>query len=393
MDSLVPALPDAGWRFCIAPMMERTDRHFRFLARLLTRRARLYTEMLHARAVLGPAGPRLLAFDPAEHPVAVQLGGSEPALLAEAAARAVAAGYDEVNLNVGCPSPRVSAGRFGACLMKEPALVAECIAAMREATARARGRGAGGRGEHRRLPATGAVDAGPDGESRTPAPGGSDGAVPVTVKTRIGVDEIDGYDHLARFVATVAAAGCRVFVVHARKAWLQGLSPEQNRTVPPLRYEVVRRLKGDFPELTVVLNGGVCTLDAAAAHLASGLDGVMVGRAAWDEPWLLARVDAALWGEPGSAADRHGVVHTYVTRHVVPELEAGTPLPRLVKPLLRLFQGMPGAARWRRALSEEARRRPSDAAVVLEALACVEAGGADAASPAPASACRQKAAT
>ena len=319
---------EAGWRFCVAPMMERTDRHFRFLARLLTRRACLYTEMVHARAVLGPAGERLLAFDPAEHPVALQLGGSDPDLLARATACAVEAGYDEVNLNVGCPSPRVSAGRFGACLMKEPALVAECVAAMRE---RAAGR-------------------------------------PVTVKTRIGVDELDGYEHLARFVEAVAAAGCRVFVVHARKAWLRGLSPEENRTVPPLRHEVVHRLKADFPDLTVVLNGGLRTLADCRAHLERGLDGVMVGRAAWDEPWMLAGVDAALWGEAAAPRSRAAVVHAYLERHVRPELAAGTRLPRLVKPLLRLFQGEPGAARWRRHLAEAAPRRPSDAGVVLEAL-------------------------
>ncbi len=374
MKPLVPASPEAGWRFCVAPMMERTDRHFRFLARLLTRHARLYTEMLHARAVLGPAGPRLLAFDPAEHPVAAQLGGSEPGLLAAATAAAVAAGYDEVNLNVGCPSPRVSAGRFGACLMKEPGLVAECVAAMREAAARTRGREAASRGERRTPPSAGASDARPGGEFEALALGEKNeaaGAVPVTVKTRIGVDDLDGYDHLARFVERVAAAGCRVLVVHARKAWLQGLSPEENRTVPPLRYEVVRRLKGDFPALTIVLNGGVRSLEAAAGHLAAGLDGVMVGRAAWDEPWLLAGVDPALWGEPAPTADRATVVRRYLERHVRPEVAAGTPLPRLVKPLLRLFQGLPGAARWRRMLSEEARRRPSDPEVVLEALAAV----------------------
>ena len=235
-------------------MMDRTDRHLRYLLRLLAPRARLYTEMITARALLHGAADRLLRFDPAEHPVALQLGGSDPGELAAAARLGAAAGYDEINLNVGCPSDRVQAGCFGAALMLEPARVAECVGAMRAAV-----------------------------------------AVPVTVKTRLGVDDHDSYEFARDFIAEVAAAGCTTFIVHARKAWLKGLSPKQNREIPPLDYGRVHRLKREFPALRIVINGGLVTLEDSVAQLAH-VDGVMIGRAAYQDSWLVARLDARLFG-------------------------------------------------------------------------------------------------
>src|SRR5262245_15018091 len=235
-------------RFSVAPMMECTDRFYRYFARILTRRALLYTEMITTGAALHGERARILGFDPLEHPVALQLGGADPAAMAECARLAQDLGYDEVNINCGCPSDRVQAGRFGACLMAEPDTVAACVAAMRRAV-----------------------------------------AIPVTVKTRIGIDARDRYEDLADFVRRVAEAGCTVFAVHARKAWLRGLSPKENREVPPLSYETVHRLKADFPGLTTILNGGMKSLDEALPHLGPGkLDGVMIGRAAYDTPYMLA---------------------------------------------------------------------------------------------------------
>ena len=243
----------------VAPMMDVTDRHCRYFLRLLAPQLRLYSEMVTARAVLHGDRAHLLGFDAAEHPIAVQLAGHQPAELAEAAKIAVEFGYDEVNLNVGCPSDRVQTGRFGACLMVDPDLVAQCVAAMQAAV-----------------------------------------EVPVTVKTRIGVDDHDSYEFLADFVATVAAAGCGTFIVHARKAILQGLSPRQNRTIPPLRYDVVHRLKADFPRLRLVINGGLTTLDDIAEQLGR-VDGVMLGRKAAEDPYFLAQVQARFFGT--AAAD------------------------------------------------------------------------------------------
>src|SRR5437763_813859 len=254
-DERIDRIAQVNHRFCIAPMMEWTDRHCRFFHRLLTRRALLYTEMITTGAVLRGDRARLLGFDPAEHPVAVQLGGSDPRALAECAAICADLGYDEINLNVGCPSDRVREGRFGACLMAEPALVGECVAAMKAAA-----------------------------------------AVPVTVKCRIGIDEQDPEHALAIFAEAVERAGADALIVHARKAWLKGLSPKENREVPPLDYERVYRLKAAHPRLTIVLNGGIGGIEQALAHL-NRVDGVMMGRAAYQEPWRLLAVDALLFDD------------------------------------------------------------------------------------------------
>jgi tRNA-dihydrouridine synthase A len=289
-------------------MMDRSDRHFRFLMRLLAPHARLYTEMITARALLHGDAERLLRFDAAERPVALQLGGSEPLELAAAARLGECAGYDEVNLNVGCPSDRVQAGCFGAALMLDPGRVAECVAAMR-----------------------GAV------------------ALPVTVKTRLGVDDHDSYEFAAAFVATVAPAGCDTFIVHARKAWLRGLSPKENREVPPLDYPRVHRLKRDFPALRIVVNGGLTDLDATARQL-EHVDGVMLGRAAYQDPWLVASLDAALFaGREPATLER---VLARFLPYVESELAAGTPLRSMTRHLLGLRAGQAGGRRWRRELSE-----------------------------------------
>jgi tRNA-dihydrouridine synthase A len=315
-------------RISVAPMMDWTDRHCRFFLRLLSRRTLLYTEMVTTGALTRGDAARHLRFDPAEHPVALQLGGSEPRALAASARLGEDAGYDEVNLNCGCPSDRVTEGRFGACLMAEPALVADCVVAMRAAV-----------------------------------------AIPVTVKTRIGIDDLDSYEHLARFIEVVAAAGCRTFIIHARKAWLSGLSPRENREVPPLRYEVAAQVKRDFPALEVVLNGGITTLDQVRGHLAT-FDGVMVGREAYGNPWLLARVDSELFGEPDPARSRGEVVGRY-REHVARGLAEGEALARMMRHTLGLWHGEPNARRWRRTLSERAPRRDAGLEVVDAALAAV----------------------
>jgi tRNA-dihydrouridine synthase A len=294
-------------RLCIAPMMDRTDRHLRYLLRLLAPHARLYTEMVTARALLHGDVERLLRFSPAEHPIALQLGGNDPAELAEAARRGEQAGYDEINLNVGCPSDRVQAGCFGAALMLEPQRVAECVAAMRAAV-----------------------------------------AVPVTVKTRLGVDDHDDYEFLQDFVERVAAAGCGTFMVHARKAWLQGLSPKQNREIPPLDYARVYRLKADFPSLRIVINGGLTTQADAALQL-ERVDGVMVGRAAYQDSWLVAELDARLFGgRPAAEAEVYAAFLRYAAR----ELDIGTPLRAMTRHLLGMRSGRAGGRRWRRELGE-----------------------------------------
>lgn len=305
------------WRFCVAPMMDGTDRHCRYFHRLLTRRARLYTEMITADAILRGDRERLLGFDPVERPVALQLGGSDPAALREAARIGEAFGYDEVNLNVGCPSDRVQSGTFGACLMKTPALVAECVAAMREGV-----------------------------------------GVPVTVKCRIGVDDQDPAESLFTFVDAVASAGCAVFIVHARKAWLEGLSPKENREIPPLDYALVRRLKTLRPALTIVLNGGIASIDAAEAHLRT-FDGVMLGRAAYGEPAMLADVDARIFGEtapPPAIEDVVRAMSSYVKRAA----QRGTSPHHIVHHMLGLYHGRPGARAWRRMLSVEGAATPAD---------------------------------
>ena len=309
----------------VAPMLDWTDRHCRYFLRQLSRHALLYTEMVTTGAMLHGDRERLLAHDPAEHPLALQLGGSDPAELARCARIAAEWGYDEVNLNIGCPSDRVQSGRFGACLMAEPDVVAECVAAMRAA-----------------------VD------------------LPVTVKTRIGIDGRDSYEELVDFVRRVAAGGCAVFIVHARKAWLSGLSPKENREIPPLRYEVVHRLKRDFPALIVVLNGGLITLEQAEEQLRR-VDGVMIGRAAYENPYLLAEADGRFFGASAPPPGRHQVVRALLP-YLEAQLRAGTPLHRMTRPILGLFRGLPGARAWRRTLSERACRAGAGVEVVEAAL-------------------------
>lgn len=312
-------------RICIAPMMEWTDRHDRFFLRLITRNALLYTEMVTADAVLHGHRERLLHFNAAEHPVALQLGGSDPAKLAACARIGEEWGYDEINLNVGCPSDRVQAGRFGACLMAEPALVGDCIAAMQAAC-----------------------------------------SLPVTVKTRIGIDEIDSYEELCNFIATVASAGCGIFTIHARKAWLQGLNPRENREIPPLHYDTVYQIKRDFPALTIVLNGGVTTLDDAEKHLAH-VDGVMLGRAAYQNPYLLALVDRRFYECSATPLTRIEVVERLLP-YIEHELTIGTELKHIARHILGLFQGEPGARAWRRHLSENAHLPDAQFSTILSAL-------------------------
>ncbi|MCK9538820.1 tRNA dihydrouridine(20/20a) synthase DusA [Dokdonella sp.] len=320
----MPAQPSPVARLSVAPMMDWTDRHCRYFHRLLAPTALLYTEMVTAAAVVHGARERLLGFDPAEHPLALQLGGAEPAELAHAARIGADLGYDEINLNVGCPSDRVQSGRFGACLMREPALVASCFAAMQAAV-----------------------------------------SVPVTVKCRIGVDEQDEYAALAEFVDAVHAAGCTTFIVHARKAWLQGLSPKENREVPPLNYERVYRLKRELPALNVIINGGIASLADVAEHLRR-VDGVMLGRVAYHEPFRLAEVAHALDGTPLPERDALlARLRPYVEAH----LARGDRLQHVTRHILGLYQGLPGARAFRRVLSEQAHRPGADWGVVERAMA------------------------
>ncbi len=319
-------MPVLDRRLSIAPMMDCTDRHCRYFLRLIARRALLYTEMIPTGAILHGPRTRVLRFDPAEHPVALQLGGADPDELARAAEFGATWGYDEINLNVGCPSDRVQSARFGACLMAEPALVAECVRAMRQAV-----------------------------------------GVPVTVKTRIGIDAQDSYDFLRRFVETVAQAGCGTVIVHARKAWLSGLSPKENREIPPLRYGLVHRLKLDFPELEVILNGGIRTLEQARAELAR-VDGLMLGREAYQNPYPLAAWERALYGTADPLPERAQIIE-HLLPYVEQELAAGTPLRAISRHILGLFNGLPGARAWRRHLSEAAHREGAGPEVLIEALA------------------------
>jgi tRNA-dihydrouridine synthase A len=298
-------------RLCVAPMMDYTDRHCRYLLRLLSPRTLLYTEMVTAQALAHGDVERLLGFDELEHPVALQLGGSDPVLLARAAQLGARRGYDEINLNVGCPSDRVQSGRFGACLMAEPRLVADCMHAMREA-----------------------VD------------------VPVTVKCRIGIDDCDDYEFFERFVLTVREAGVNVFVVHARKAHLQGLSPKENREIPPLRYEVPARLKAEHPGLTVILNGGLKTVQQVREWLPK-FDGVMLGRQAYQEPYLLAALDAELLGGTGvMPPTREQAVLAYAD-YVDRRLALGDRLPLMLRHIHGLYAGLPKARSWRRYVTEQ----------------------------------------
>ncbi len=323
------SIPHEALRLSIAPMMDWTDTHCRVFHRLLAPQARLYTEMVHAQAVIHGDRDRLLGFDAVEHPVAVQLGGSEPAELAQAARIAQDWGYDEVNLNVGCPSDRVQAGRFGACLMKEPALVADCVAAMIDAVT------------------------------------ASGKPVPVTVKCRLGVDEQEDYDLFRAFIDTVAATGCNVFFVHARKAWLQGLSPKENREIPPLRYDWAYRLKRERPELRVALNGGITTMAQVREHLQHS-DGVMIGRTAYHEPYALHEMQAALCG--GETTPRIDLLRAW-RPYVELQLAKGVALKHMVRHVLGLFHAQPGGRAFRQVLSEGAHKPGADWALLEQALA------------------------
>ena len=312
------------FRLAVAPMLDWTDRHCRYFPRLLSPHARLYTEMVTSAALVRGRQLRLLEHSQQEHPVALQLGGSDPQELAQAARLGAQAGYDEINLNVGCPSDRVQSGRFGACLMREPALVGDCVKAMRDAV-----------------------------------------PVPVTVKCRIGVDDQDEYADLQRFTHTMLEAGVEVLVVHARKAWLQGLSPKENREIPPLDYQRVYRLKREFPQLVVVINGGITTVEAVREHLAQ-VNGVLLGRAAYHDPYVLTRVEEALYGTP--LPTRESVLR-HLRPYVEAELARGTALKHICRHVLGLYQGEPGARGFRRMLSEGAHREGAGWALVEQAMA------------------------
>ncbi len=314
--------------FSIAPMMDWTDPYDRYFLRLISRHAWLYSEMITAEAVIHGSRDRLLGFDAAEHPVALQLGGSQPDKLAEAARIAADYGYDEINLNVGCPSDRVQSGRFGACLMTEPDLVAKCVVAMLSAV-----------------------------------------TIPVTVKCRIGVDDQDVEKALDDLAERVFDTGLTTLIVHARKAWLSGLSPKENRDIPPLDYDRVYRLKQKFPDQEIIINGGIETHDDCARHL-QRVDGVMLGRAAYQNPYLLAVVDQRYYGSQRNAPTRYEIVENLLP-YVEQKLAAGDPLNRITRHILGLFQGCPGARRWRRHLSENAHKPGAGIMVIREAMALV----------------------
>ncbi len=311
----------------VAPMMDWTDRHCRYFMRLLSPGAGLYTEMITAAAIHHGDKQSLLQFGTSEHPIAVQLGGSDPALMASASRHAAAAGYDEININVGCPSDRVQSGQFGACLMARPGVVAECFSAMTSAT-----------------------------------------DVPVTVKTRIGIDDNDSYDYLRRFIEPLVDAGCRTFIVHARIAILAGLSPKQNRTVPELNYERVYRLKREFPELDIVLNGGVTSADEVEEFL-KHVDGVMIGRQAYHDPYFLAELENRFLGR-SALPDRREIVERMIP-YIEKELAAGERLNRITRHMLGLFSGQAGARAWRRTISENAHGADAGPDVLLRSLAAI----------------------
>lgn len=313
----------------VAPMMAWTTRHQRYFLRMITRHTLLYTEMVTTGALLHGDAPRLLHHSREEYPLALQLGGCDPRNLARCSALAERFGFHEVNLNVGCPSDRVRNGQFGAALMAHPEQVASCIAAMRSAC-----------------------------------------GIPVTVKTRIGIDDMDSENGLEHFVTTVAAAGCRTFIIHARKAWLQGLNPRENRNVPPLDHDRVHRLKQAHPELEIVINGGIPSLADSAGHLRL-VDGVMLGRAAYKTPYILADADQRLFRDPIDAPTRDEVVHAFLP-YLRAERERGTPLKHITRHILGLYQGQPGARFWRRHLSEYAIRPDAGAAVVEQALELIQ---------------------
>lgn len=312
-------------RLAVAPMMSHTDRHCRYLLRLISRHTLLYTEMVTSGALLHGDRARLLDYDAAEHPLALQLGGSDPDELAQCAAIAQAWGYDEVNLNIGCPSDRVQSGRFGACLMAEPQRVADSVASMRRAC-----------------------------------------DIPVTVKTRIGIDDRDRYSDLQAFIEPVRAAGCDTFIVHARKAWLSGLSPKENRTKPPLHYERVHQLKRDYPDLTIVINGGIESLDDAWTQL-SHVDGVMIGRAAYNNPYMLAEADRRIFGALVKTTTRHDIADRFRV-YVDQQIRNGARLHDMTRHVMGLYQGQPGARAFRRVLSEQGQHSNAGVEVLEHAL-------------------------
>jgi tRNA-dihydrouridine synthase A len=316
-------------RLCVAPMMDWTDRHCRVFHRHLTRHALLYTEMVTAQAIRHGDRQRLLGFDALEQPVALQIGGSDPGLLSDAARIGEDFGYCEINLNVGCPSDRVQEGRFGACLMAEPKLVADCVAAMLSAV-----------------------------------------KIPVTVKCRIGIDDQDEVEGLDRFVEAVSATGCDTFIVHARKAWLKGLSPKENREIPPLNYSRVHQLKADFPQLNIILNGGLATLEQASDEM-RGLDGAMLGRAAYHTPWLLADVDRMFFQKTNPLTSRIDAV-TGMFPYIEEQLRRGDFLAKISRHMLGLFHGQPGGRHWRQIISEQSHLPGAGIDVLRRGLDAVE---------------------
>jgi tRNA-dihydrouridine synthase A len=324
-EGLLAQTPKIGYPLSVAPMMDRTDRHFRYFMRQITKRTLLYTEMVTSAAIMHGDRPHLLGFSPDENPLVLQVGGDSPQELAECARIAEAMGYDEINLNVGCPSDRVQNGNFGACLMAQPERVAECVAAMMAAA-----------------------------------------SLPVSVKHRIGIDNSDRYEDMVHFVEAVASTGCRQFTVHARKAWLQGLSPKENRTVPPLRYEDVHRLKRDFPHLFIEINGGLCSLEETQYQLRS-VDAVMIGRAAYDNPYLFANADSDIFGDRHPQPTRHDVVNAMLP-YIDHWTAQGLKLNKITRHMLQLFSGQPGSRIWKRILTEGSCKPGASIEVVQTAL-------------------------
>jgi tRNA-dihydrouridine synthase A len=320
-------------RLSVAPMMDWTDRDYRYFLRLITKHSLLYTEMVTTGALIYGQSERFLGHDVSEYPLALQLGGSDPKALAICARLGQNAGYSEINLNVGCPSDRVQSGRFGACLMAEPLLVAEGVAAMQ-----------------------------------------AEVTIPITVKTRLGIDEHDSYQFVYDFIEQVSAAGCELFIMHARKAWLKGLSPKENRDIPPLEYDRVYQLKQDFPQLHIDINGGIKTLVDAKLQLEQ-VDGVMIGRAAYHDPYLLAQADSQIFADQHSIPSRHKVIQQMLP-YIEQRMSEGRPLKSITRHLLGLFQGQPGARAWRRHISENAHAKGADISVLEHALSLVADAGA-----------------
>lgn len=319
-------MTESSLKLSVAPMMEWTDRHYRYLVRLMTRHTRLYTEMVTTGALVHGDRERFLKHHQAEHPLALQLGGSDPQAMQQSAYWGEQAGYDEININVGCPSDRVQSGRFGVCLMRAPQQVAHCVEAMRSTC-----------------------------------------SIPITVKCRIGVDEDDSYEFLTHFIDNVSAAGCTTFIIHARKAWLKGLSPKQNREIPELDYARVYQVKNDYPHLNIIINGGIQTLSEMQTHLQQ-VDGVMVGRQAYKHPQFLLHVDEQLFSDDsGADITMHSVINAYIN-YVDDNLIAGVPLNSMTKHILNCFQGVPGAKCWRRYLSENSHKDNAGTEVIMDAL-------------------------